>query len=70
MAACFALWFVTLSLPAPGRALTGTMAVAAYQHILTAGLKIYVLELVALCLGGSRPCCSSARVVSPSMRGW
>ena len=29
------------------------MAVAAYQHILTAGLNIYVLELVALYLGGS-----------------
>jgi putative oxidoreductase len=29
------------------------MAVAATQHILTAGLNIYVLELVALYLGGS-----------------
>jgi len=27
--------------------------VAAYQHILTAGLNIYVLELVVLYLGGS-----------------
>jgi putative oxidoreductase len=29
------------------------MSVAAYQHILTAGLNIYVLELVVLYLGGS-----------------
>jgi len=34
-------------------ALTGTMAGAAYQHILTSGLNIYVLELVVLYLGGS-----------------
>ena len=30
-----------------------TMTTAAYQHILTAGLNIYVLELVVLYLGGS-----------------
>jgi putative oxidoreductase len=29
------------------------MTTAAYQHILTAGLNIYVLELVVLYLGGS-----------------
>ena len=29
------------------------MAVAAYQHILTGGFNIYVLELVLLYLGGS-----------------
>jgi putative oxidoreductase len=29
------------------------MTVAAYQHISTAGLNIYVLELVLLYLGGS-----------------
>lgn len=29
------------------------MAVAAYHHILTSGLNIYVLELVVLYLGGS-----------------
>jgi putative oxidoreductase len=29
------------------------MATAAYQHILTAGMNIYVLELVVLYLGGS-----------------
>ncbi|MFN5195392.1 MAG: hypothetical protein ACK5E6_13370, partial [Cyanobacteriota bacterium] len=34
-------------------ALIGTMAVAAYHHILTSGLNIYVLELVVLYLGGS-----------------
>ena len=34
-------------------ALTGTMATATYQHIFTAGLNIYVLELVVLHLGGS-----------------
>jgi putative oxidoreductase len=48
-------WLVILGLLTPlgALALTGTMAVAAYQHILTAGLNIYVLELVALYLGGS-----------------
>jgi putative oxidoreductase len=39
--------------PLGALALTGTMATAAYQHILTAGLNIYVLELVVLYLGGS-----------------
>ena len=48
-------WLVIFGLLTPlgALALTGTMAVAAYQHILTAGLNIYVLELVALYLGGS-----------------
>lgn len=48
-------WLVILGLLTPLGALTlaGTMTVAAYQHILTAGLNIYVLELVALYLGGS-----------------
>jgi putative oxidoreductase len=48
-------WLVILGLLTPigALALTGTMAVAAYQHILTAGLNIYVLELVVLYLGGS-----------------
>jgi putative oxidoreductase len=48
-------WLVILGLftPLGALALTGTMAVAAYQHILTAGLNIYVLELVVLYLGGS-----------------
>jgi len=31
----------------------GTMSVAAYHHILTSGLNIYVLELVVLYLGAS-----------------
>jgi putative oxidoreductase len=39
--------------PLGALALTGTMAVAAYHHILTSGLNIYVLELVVLYLGGS-----------------
>ena len=39
--------------PLGALAITGTMAVAAYQHILTGGFNIYVLELVALYLGGS-----------------
>jgi putative oxidoreductase len=45
-------WLVIFGLLTPlgALALTGTMAVAAYQHILTAGLNIYVLELVALYL--------------------
>ena len=48
-------WLVILGLLTPlgALALAGTMTVAAYQHILTAGLNIYVLELVALYLGGS-----------------
>jgi putative oxidoreductase len=48
-------WLVIFGLLTPlgALALTGTMAVAAYQHVLTAGLNIYVLELVALYLGGS-----------------
>jgi putative oxidoreductase len=48
-------WLVMFGLLTPlgALALTGTMAVAAYQHISTAGLNIYVLELVALYLGGS-----------------
>ena len=48
-------WLVILGLltPVGALALTGTMATAAYQHILTAGLNIYVLELVVLYLGGS-----------------
>ncbi|MFN5695991.1 MAG: DoxX family protein [Cyanobacteriota bacterium] len=48
-------WLLILGLLAPlgALAITGTMAVAGYQHILTAGLNIYVLELVVLYLGGS-----------------
>ena len=33
-------------------AVTATMTTAAYQHILTAGLIVYVQEFVVLCLGG------------------
>jgi len=48
-------WLVILGFLTPlgALALTATMATAAYQHILTAGLNIYVLELVVLYLGGS-----------------
>ncbi len=48
-------WLLILGLftPVGALAITGTMTVAAYQHILTSGLNIYVLELVALYLGGS-----------------
>lgn len=48
-------WLLILGLLTPlgALAITGTMAVAAYQHISTAGLNIYVLELAALYLGGS-----------------
>jgi putative oxidoreductase len=48
-------WLVILGLLTPlgALALIGTMATAAYQHIMTAGLNIYVLELVVLYLGGS-----------------
>ena len=48
-------WLVILGLLTPlgALALCSTMAVAAYQHILTAGLNVYVLELVVLYLGGS-----------------
>jgi len=48
-------WLVIVGLltPVGALALSGTMTVAAYQHISTAGLNIYVLELVLLDLGGS-----------------
>jgi putative oxidoreductase len=48
-------WLVILGLltPVGALALSGTMTVAAYQHIFTAGFNIYVLELVLLYLGGS-----------------
>ncbi|MCS5698108.1 DoxX family protein [Cyanobium sp. FGCU-52] len=48
-------WLLILGLLTPlgAMAIAGTMTVAAYQHILTAGLNIYVLELVVLYLGGS-----------------
>jgi putative oxidoreductase len=48
-------WLVILGLLTPlgALALCSTMAVAAFQHILTAGFNIYVLELVLLYLGGS-----------------
>jgi putative oxidoreductase len=48
-------WLVILGLLTPlgALALSSTMTVAAYQHISTAGLNIYVLELVLLYLGGS-----------------
>jgi putative oxidoreductase len=48
-------WLVILGLftPLGALALSSTMAMAALQHILTAGLNIYVLELVVLYLGGS-----------------
>lgn len=47
-------WLVILGLliPLGALALTVTMTTAAYQHILTTGLNIYVLELVVLDLGG------------------
>jgi putative oxidoreductase len=48
-------WLLIFGLITPlgALAITGTMAVAGYQHILTAGFNIYVLELVVLYLGGS-----------------
>lgn len=48
-------WLVIFGLLTPlgALALSGTMTVAAYQYISTAGLNIYVLELVLLYLGGS-----------------
>jgi len=48
-------WLLILGLLTPlgALAITGTMSVAAYQHILTAGFNIYVLELVVLYLCGS-----------------
>jgi len=51
----FGSWLLIFGLLTPlgALALTGTMAVAAYHHILTSGLNIYVLELVVLYLGGS-----------------
>jgi putative oxidoreductase len=51
----FGSWMLILGLltPVGALALSGTMLVAATHHILTAGLNIYVLELVVLYLGGS-----------------
>jgi putative oxidoreductase len=51
----FGRWMLSLGVFAPlgAAALIGSMAVAAYHHILTSGLNIYVLELVVLYLGGS-----------------
>jgi len=51
----FGSWLLILGLLSPlgALALTGTMAVAAYHHILTSGFNIYVVELVVLYLGGS-----------------
>jgi len=51
----FGSWLLILGLLSPlgALALTGTMGVAAYHHILTSGLNVYVLELVVLYLGGS-----------------
>ena len=48
-------WLLIFGLftPLGALALSGTMAVAGYHHILTSGLNIYVLELVVLYLGGS-----------------
>jgi putative oxidoreductase len=48
-------WMLILGVAAPlgALALIGTMSVAAYHHILTSGLNIYVLELVVLYLGAS-----------------
>jgi putative oxidoreductase len=48
-------WLLILGVMAPlgALALIGTMTVAAYHHILTSGLNIYVLELVVLYLGAS-----------------
>jgi len=51
----FGSWMVILGVMAPlgALALMGTMSVAAYHHILTSGLNIYVLELMVLYLGAS-----------------
>ncbi|MCU0529028.1 MAG: DoxX family protein [Cyanobium sp. Prado107] len=51
----FGSWCLILGLftPLGALALSGTMLVAAYHHILTGGFNIYVLELVVLYLGGS-----------------
>ena len=48
-------WLLIFGLftPLGALALSGTMTVAGYHHILTSGLNIYVLELVVLYLGGS-----------------
>jgi|GEM_PF-3906767 len=65
-------WLVILGLLTPlgALALTGTMATAAYQHILTAGLNIYVLSWWCSTWAAAWRCCSTVRVVSPLMRAW
>ena len=58
-------WLLILGLLTPlgALAITGTMAVAAYQHISTAGFNIYVLELVTLYRGGA----FSLRLLGPGL---
>ena len=58
-------WLLILGFLTPlgALAITGTMAVAAYQHISTAGFNIYVLELVTLYIGGA----SSLLLLGPGL---
>ena len=64
-------WLVVLGLLTPfgALALTSTMAMAALQHILTAGLNIDVLELVVLHLGAASQSCWWGPVAFPLMPG-
>jgi putative oxidoreductase len=65
-------WLVILGFLTPlgALALTATMTTAAYQHILTAGLNIYVLELVVLYLGGSLALLFNGAGRFPSTQPW
>ena len=59
-------WLVILGLlnPLGTLALAGTMARAAYQHILTAGLNVWVLELVCCSIWKKAlPCSSTGRAL-------
>jgi hypothetical protein len=65
-------WLVILGLlnPLGTLALAGTITTAAYQQILTAGLNIYLLELVVLHLGGSLALLFNGPGAFPLMQVW
>jgi hypothetical protein len=65
-------WLVILGLlnPLGTLALAGTMARAAYQHILTAGLNVWVLELVLLHLEESLALLFNGPGAFPLMQAW
>jgi len=65
-------WLAILGLLNPLGTLTldGTMARAAYQHILTAGLNIHTLEMVVLHLEGSLALLFNGPGAFPLVQAW